>query len=127
MSKAKKKSAAKKSDNAPLVVDVTIDDQGTVQVEPECVLVTKKNQKIRWKLNPASAKNWRLVGLCWCGDTQPPADEFHEWNNEKARITVTDRNTARGDWPYGILYREKKAPKGTPPRVFDPIISNDPR
>ena len=127
MAKTKREAAAKSVDNKPLVVNVTIDAQGAVQVDPECVTVTAKNQRIRWKLDPESASTWRLMGLCWCGDKQPPADEFHDWVKEKARITVTDRNNAKGDWPYGILYREKNAPKGAPPCVFDPVISNDPR
>lgn len=125
MKKAKDKSGGK-SGNPPLVVSISIDAQGTVTVDPECLVVTAPKQRIRWKLDPDSARDWRLVGLCWCGSAEPPAGEFHDWVTEKARITVTDRNSEPGEWRYGVLYRAKADPKSAPPRLYDPMIRNQP-
>ena len=92
---------------------------------PDPLEVTKRDQRIRWRLDPASAKKWRIVGLCWCGNSPPPG-EFHDWLNEKTRLSVTDKNETRDTWRYGILYRDKKEKRSSPPRVFDPTIRNDP-
>lgn len=122
----KKKNARKASSNKPLEVAVSIDADGVVQVTPDCLPVQESDQRIRWKLDAESQKKWRLVGTCWCGDGEPPADEFHDWLNEKDRILVTDRNQNEGSWRYGLLYKHKKAKKSDPPRVFDPVIRNEP-
>jgi hypothetical protein len=111
---------------APLEVSVSIAEDGSVTVNPDCLAVTGSNRKIRWVLDDASKKNWRLSGFCWCGETEPPGGEFHDWNKKKATITVTDRNDMEGTWRYGLLYKEKGKGKDSQPRVFDPTITNQP-
>ena len=122
----KKKIASKASGKKPLEVAVSIDAEGAVKVTPDCLTVEESDQRIRWKLDPESQKNWRLVGACWCSGGTPPDGEFQDWLHEKDRIVVTDRNQTEGSWNYGILYRKKKAKKGEPPQVFDPMIRNQP-
>lgn len=109
----------------PLVVNVSIDAQGKVTVEPDAIHVTERDQPIRWQLDQTSAGQWRLVGLCWCGDPPPP-DEFDGWQNENARLSVIDRNMTRDEWRYGLLYRRTGERPNSPPRVFDPTIRNEP-
>lgn len=122
----KSKKIARKTVRAkPKVVDVCIDLKGAVTLSEDPVVVQVQNQRIRWRLDPASAKKWRIVGLCWCGDSPPPG-EFHDWLREKARLSVTDRNRTKGKWRYGILYRDKNEKRSSPPRVFDPTIRNEP-
>ena len=110
----------------PKEVIVSIAADGAVAVAPEDLVVTRRNQKIRWVLDDASRKDWRLSGFCWCGDTEPPDGEFHDWSKQKAQITVTDRNTTRETWHYGLLYKRKDKDADTQPRVFDPTIRNEP-
>jgi hypothetical protein len=93
----------------------------------DCLTVTEEDQRIRWRLDPESRNKWRLVGLCWCGDDQPPTGEFRDWLKEKDRISATDRNETAGEWRYGLLYRDKKEKNSAPPRVFDPAIRNRPQ
>ena len=121
-----KKTAKKAANGKPLEVTISIDATGAVQVTPDCLSVEESDQRIRWKLDAESRRKWRLVGTCWCGDGTPPDGEFHEWLNEKDRVLVTDRNQTEGSWRYGLLYKLKKAKKGEPPRVFDPVIRNQP-
>lgn len=112
--------------NRPKEVTVTIDDQGNVSVDKETVRVERPRQLIRWQLNPASARHWRLEGIEWCGDA-PPVGEFHDWRKEQGRVSVIDRNTTRGEWRYGILYRAKGPPGDAELRRFDPMIRNEPQ
>jgi hypothetical protein len=126
MKKRKKKGKQKDATGKPLVVAVSIDANGAVQVYPDCLTVTEEDQRIRWRLDPESSKKWRLVGLCWCGDDEPPTGEFRDWLKEKDRISATDRNEIAGEWRYGLLYRDKKEKNSAPPRVFDPAIRNQP-
>jgi hypothetical protein len=110
----------------PAEVIVSIAADGTVTVVPEDLIVRRRNQKIRWVLDDASRKDWRLSGFCWCGDTEPPGGEFHDWSKQKAQITVTDRNDTAGEWRYGLLYKQKGKGADAQPRVFDPTIRNQP-
>lgn len=111
---------------APLKVTVSITENGDVTVDPDCLVVTGGKRKICWILDDASKKSWRLSGFCWCGTTEPPGGEFHDWNKKKAKITVTDRNDMGGEWRYGLLYKEKGKGADSQPRVFDPTIRNQP-
>jgi hypothetical protein len=110
----------------PKEVIVSIAADGTVTVAPEELIVTRRNQKIRWVLDDASRKDWRLSGFCWCGDTEPPDGEFHDWSKQKAQITVTDRKNTIDTWRYGLLYKRKDKDADAQPRVFDPTIRNEP-
>lgn len=121
-----KKDKAKKQSSKPEEVIVSIAADGAVTVVPEDLIVTRKNQKIRWMLDDASKKDWRLSGFCWCGDTQPPDGEFHDWSKQTAQITVIDRNDTEDTWRYGLLYKQKGKGADTQPRVFDPTIRNQP-
>lgn len=121
-----KQDKVKKNSRKPAEVTVSIAADGTVTVAPEDLTVTGKNQKIRWVLDDASRKDWRLSGFCWCGDTEPPGGEFHDWSKQKAQITVTDRNDTAGEWRYGLLYKQKGKGADAQPRVFDPTIRNQP-
>jgi len=121
-----KQDDAKNKSMKPAEVTVSIATNGTVTVAPEDLVVTGKNRTIRWVLDDASRKDWRLSGLCWCGNTEPPDGEFHDWSKQQAQITVTDRNDTEGKWRYGLLYKQKDKDADTQPRVFDPTIRNEP-
>lgn len=125
--KKRKKKGKRPSATSKLVVEVSIDANGAVQVCPDFLTVTERKQLIRWRLDPESSKKWRLVGLCWCGEDQPPSGEFSDWLNEKDKISAIDENETAGEWRYGLLYRDKKEKKSAPPRVFDPAIRNQPQ
>jgi hypothetical protein len=126
MKKRKKKGKQSRA-TSKLIVEVSIDANGAVQVSEDCLTVTEPNQQIRWRLDPESRNKWRLVGLCWCGEDQPPTGEFSDWLNEKDKISVIDVNETAGEWRYGLLYRDKREKKSDPPRVFDPAIRNQPQ
>lgn len=123
----KKKGKAKtKKSMKPEEVVVSIAEDGTVTVDRDDLTVTEKNQKIRWVLDEASRKDWRLSGFCWCGDSDPPGAEFYDWSKDKTQITVTDCNDTAGEWRYGLLYKQKGKGADAQPRVFDPTIRNQP-
>lgn len=124
-STTKKKPRKRTYIGKPLIVTVSIDANGSVSVSRDPVVVTQPKQRIRWKLDARSNRNWRLDGFCW-GDHPPGPGEFHDWVKRSDAISVTDRNKTAGEWKYGLLYNRKRAERHAPSMKFDPMIRNEP-